>query len=134
MCVEGETAVVCGLRDDSVCVCVCVCVCVETGGVWRYRGVCVCVCVETGVFVYRESGVWLWKERSENVKRKMGMCWGQLETDESRRETGVFRCVGVEGETRCWSLCVCVLERLGDCVCGDWGACVGVEVETGVCV
>ena len=52
MCVEGEMIV-------------CVCVCVETGGVWRDRGVCVCVCVETGVFVCREIGVWLWRERRE---------------------------------------------------------------------
>ena len=27
---------------------------------------------------------------------------------------------------------MCVGET-GDCVCGDWGACMGVQVETGVC-
>ena len=44
MCVEGEMIV-------------CVCVCVETGGVWRDRGVCVCVCGDGGVCVQRDWGV-----------------------------------------------------------------------------
>ena len=89
------------------------CVCVETGGVWRDRGVC--VGEEMGVFVCREILVWLWREWREDVERKMGVCGGQLETDEGRRKR--LGCLGVwvrrERHSLGLSVGVCVLERLG---------------------